>query len=232
MSIHIEAKEGEIADTVILPGDPLRAKYIAENFLENARCYNRVRNMFGYTGTYRDKAVSVQGSGMGIPSLAIYVNELIDSYKVKTIIRAGSCGSIQEDVRVYDIVLAQSASTDSSINRLRFKGMDFAPCADFGLLQAAYEACRDFKLNPHVGSIFSTDSFYHPIADNWKLWSEYGAKAIEMESSELYTICAAKKVRALSVLTVSDSLVSGEETSSAERESSFETMAKICLEIC
>lgn len=233
MSIHLEAEKGQVADKVILPGDPLRAKYIAERFLSDAVCYNRVRGMLGFTGLFRGERVSVQGSGMGLPSLSIYVNELINEYAVSSIIRAGSCGALQPNVRPYDIVLAQSASTDSSMNRIRFNGMDYAPCADFSLLYKAYQICEEKKVLPHIGSIFATDSFYHPDKENWKLWAAYGTVAVEMESSALYTLCARANVKALSVLTVSDSLVSGASTTSKEREQSFDLMAEICLEtIC
>ena len=230
MSIHIEAVRGDIAETVILPGDPLRAKYIADTFLDNVICYNRVRNMFGYTGYYNSRKISVQGSGMGLPSLSIYVNELIREYEVKSIIRAGSCGAMQPDIDLFDIILAQSASTDSAMNKIRFGGMDYAPAADFELLLKAFDVCKRMDISPKVGTILSADSFYHPIPDSWKLWAGYGTLAVEMESSALYTICAQYGVKALSVLTVSDSLVSGKETTKDEREKSFDTMAKICLE--
>lgn len=232
MSIHLEAKKGDIAPRVILPGDPLRAEYIAKRFLKDTVCYNRVRGMLGFTGTYNGVPVSVQGSGMGLPSLSIYVHELLHEYGVTSILRAGSCGALSEKLKPYDIVLAQSASTDSAMNRIRFSGMDFAPCADFGLLQSAFEVCNENGVIPYVGSVFSTDSFYHPVRDNWKLWAEYGTLAIEMESSALYTLCARHRVSSLSVLTVSDSLVTGESTSSIERERSFDRMAHICLETC
>lgn len=165
MSIHIEAKQGEIAETILLPGDPLRAKYIAETFLEDAACYNNVRGMFGFTGTYKGKRVSVQGTGMGIPSISIYVNELIQSYGVKNLIRVGTCGGIQKDVKVRDVILAMTSCTDSSINRLTFPGFDFSPCANFDLLRKAYEAGIGKGLYVRVGNVLTADIFYRESMD-------------------------------------------------------------------
>jgi len=159
MSIHIEAKEGDIAETILLPGDPLRAKYIAENFLEDIFCYNKVRGMYGYTGFYKKKRVSVQGTGMGVPSISIYVNELISSYKVKNLIRIGSCGSMQSNVKIRDVILAISASTDSSINKIRFKGLDYAPTANFTLLKNAYDIALAKDIKIKMGSVLTTDTF-------------------------------------------------------------------------
>ncbi|MBN1685111.1 MAG: purine-nucleoside phosphorylase [Spirochaetales bacterium] len=230
MSIHIGAKKGDIAETILLPGDPLRARFVAEHFLENAVCYNEVRGMYGYTGTYKGKRVSVQGSGMGMPSLSIYVNELVNDYGVKNLMRIGSCGSLQPDVRLRDIVLAQSACTDSSMNRIRFNGMDFAPAASFALLKTAFDNAAELGIPVKVGNILSEDTFYGEDPDGWKLWAAYGVLAVEMESSALYTLAARFGVAALTILTVSDSLVTKEHVSSADREKSFTDMMKLALE--
>jgi len=231
MSIHIEAKEGDIADTILLPGDPLRAKYIAENFLTDIFCYNKVRGMYGYTGLYNNKKVSVQGTGMGIPSISIYVNELISSYKVKNLIRIGSCGSMQEDIKIRDVILAMSASSDSSINKIRFNGLDYAPTADFELLRKAYDIAVGKNIKLKIGSVFTTDTFYHDNPDSWKHWADYGLLAVEMETAALYTLAAKFKVKALSLLTVSDSLITHEETSAVERQKTFNQMVEIALDL-
>jgi len=230
MSIHIGAKENEIASTVLLPGDPLRAKFIAENMLENAVCYNEVRGMYGFTGTYKGKKVSVQGTGMGIPSISIYANELITSYNVKKLIRIGTCGSINADVKVRDVILAMSACTDSSINKIRFKGMDFAPTASFELLKNAYDAAKELNIAPKVGSVLTSDTFYGDEEDSWKIWAKFGVQAVEMETAGLYTLAAKYGVDALSILTVSDSLVTGELTTAEERQTTFKQMIEIALE--
>ena len=231
MSIHINAKTGEIAKTVLLPGDPLRAKFVAEKLLENARCYNTVRGMLGFTGEYKGKTVSVQGTGMGIPSISIYAHELITGYNVQNLIRVGSCGSIQPNLRLKDVILAMSASTDSNVNKMRFQGKDYAPAASFTLLKNAYAAAEKLGIAVHVGSIFSTDLFYHDDPDYWKVWADYNILALEMESAALYTLAAKFKVNALSLLTVSDQLITGEASSSDEREKSFTQMIEIALEI-
>lgn len=230
MSIHIGAKAGEIAETVLLPGDPLRAKYVAEHFLENSVCYNEVRGMFGFTGSYKGKRVSVQGTGMGIPSISIYVNELISEYKAKTLIRIGSCGSIQANLGLRDVILALAASTDSHINKLQFQGMDYAPAANFALLKKAHDLAAQRKIEVRVGNVLSTDRFYHDDSDYWKLWARYGILALEMESSALYTLAARHQVRALSILTVSDNILTGEKASSKERERSFNKMIELALD--
>lgn len=229
MSVHIAAKENEIAETILLPGDPLRAKYIAENFLEGAECYNKVRNMFGFTGTYKGKKVSVQGTGMGIPSISIYITELMQSYHVQKLIRVGTCGAIQSNVKVRDVILALTASTDSQINRLTFGGIDYAPAADFDLLKTAYEAGLESGLHLQVGGVFSADMFYNDHAD-LKKWAQYQILAIEMETSALYTLAAKFGKKALSILTVSDHIITGEETSSEERQSTFNEMIEVALE--
>lgn len=229
MSVHIGAKEHEIAETVLLPGDPLRAKYIAENFLDDAKCYNEVRNMFGYTGTYKGKRISVQGTGMGVPSISIYINELISSYNAQNLIRVGTCGAIQKDVKVRDVILAMSASTDSQMNRLTFGGVDYAPTADFDLLKKAYDSGLEKGLSLKVGNVFTADMFYNDNSELEK-WAKYQILAIEMESAALYTIAAKFNRKALSVLTVSDHILTGEETSSQERQSTFNEMIEVALE--
>lgn len=229
MSVHIGAKENEIADTVLLPGDPLRAKYIAETFLQDVSCYNEVRNMFGFTGTYKGKRISVQGTGMGVPSISIYINELMQSYHVQNLIRVGTCGAIQKDVKVRDVILAMSASTDSNMNRLTLGGIDYAPTASFDLLKRAYDVGQEKGLNLKVGNVFTADMFYNDNADH-KKWAEYQILAIEMESAALYTLAAKYGRKALSVLTVSDHLLTGEETTSEERQSTFNDMIVVALE--
>ncbi len=231
MSIHIGAKEGDIASTVLLPGDPLRAKYIAENFLTDAICYNQVRGMYGYTGTYKGKRISVQGTGMGIPSISIYLNELITSYKAKNLIRIGSCGSMQADIKIRDVILAMSASTNSHINKIRFNGMDYAPTADFNLLKKAYDIALEKNISVKIGSVLTSDTFYQDDPNSWKHWANYGVLAVEMETAALYTLAAKFKVNALSILTVSDSLVTREETTSEERQKTFNQMVEVALEL-
>ncbi|MEZ7891204.1 MAG: purine-nucleoside phosphorylase [Candidatus Wallbacteria bacterium] len=230
MSIHIGAKAGEIASTVLLPGDPMRAKYIAEKYFTDATCYNTIRGMYGYTGKYKGKLISVQGTGMGIPSISIYVNELLASYDVKKVIRIGSCGSYQPEVKIRDVILAMTSSTDSAVNKLRFKGMDYAPCADFDLLKKAYDVAISKKIDVKVGNVFSADTFYDDDKDSWKLWAKYGVLAVEMETAALYTIAAKFKAQALSILTVSDSFITGEKTTSEEREKTFTQMIEIAAE--
>ncbi|MDQ0176084.1 purine-nucleoside phosphorylase [Bacillus chungangensis] len=229
MSIHIGAKENEIAETVLLPGDPLRAKYIAKTFLENVTCYNEVRNMFGFTGTYKGNRISVQGTGMGVPSISIYIHELMESYHVQRLIRVGTCGAIQKDVKVRDVILAMSASTDSQMNRLTFGGVDYAPTANFELLKKAYDSGLEKGLNLKVGNVFTADSFYNENAEHEK-WARYGILAIEMETAALYTLAAKFGRKALSVLTVSDHILTGEETTSFERQTTFHDMIEVSLE--
>ncbi|KMY44268.1 purine nucleoside phosphorylase DeoD-type [Bacillus sp. FJAT-27916] len=229
MSVHIGAKENEIAETVLLPGDPLRAKYIAETFLENPVCYNEVRNMFGYTGTYKGKRVSVQGTGMGVPSISIYVNELMSSYNVQKLIRVGTCGAIQKDVKVRDVILAMTSSTDSNMNKLLFDGIDYAPTANFDLLKKAYDTGIQKGLNLKVGNVFTADQFYNDKA-NHELWAQYGILAIEMETTALYTLAAKYGRQALSILTVSDHILTGEETTAEERQTTFNDMIEVALD--
>ncbi len=231
MSIHIGAKKGEIARTVLLPGDPLRAKYVAENLLENARCYNEVRGMYGFTGTYQGKPVSIQGTGMGIPSISIYAHELITEYGVQNLIRVGTCGAIHPDLALRDVILAMAASTDSRVNQMRFAGKDFAPAASFHLLRNAYDAATALGVPVKVGNILSTDLFYHDDPDYWQRWADYGVLALEMESAGLYTLAAKFGVNALSILTVSDQIITGAHVTAGERETAFTNMVKIALEI-
>ncbi len=214
-----------------MPGDPLRAKWIAETFLEDARCYSEVRGMLGFTGTWRGHRVSVQGSGMGQPSMSIYANELLKEYAVSTVIRVGSCGALTEKVAVRDVVLASGACTDSSMNAIRFEGLDYAPVADFGLLRSAYDVAQGLTLEHavHVGLIFSSDSFYSPRPELVGRMGDYGVLAVEMEASALYTLAAQYGARALCICTVSDHIVTGEETTSQEREQTFGAMIEIAL---
>ena len=231
MSTHIGAAAGEIAPVVLLPGDPLRARWIAETVLDDARCYSEVRGMLGFTGTWQGQPVSVQGSGIGQPSMAIYVNELFAEYDVQTIVRVGSCGALTEDVALRDVILASGACTDSSLNQLRFHGLDYAPVADFGLLRAAYEiAERRDDVTAHVGLIFSADnSFYNTRRELMTPMVDHGVLAVEMEASALYTIAAGYQRRALAICTVSDHIVTGEETTALERQETFGAMVEIAL---
>ena len=231
MSVHIAAKNGEIADTVLLPGDPKRAKWIAENFLENAVCYTDIRGMLGFTGTYKGKRISVQGTGMGIPSMSIYITELMKDYGVKTLIRVGSAGSYQEDVKIRDIVVALSTSTDSNINNRRFKGASFAPTVNFDLLSKVLKTAEEKNIKIKAGNILTSDEFYNDDPSYFKKWAEFGVLAVEMETAALYTLASKYKAKALSILTISDSLVSPEITSSEEREKTFNEMIELALEI-
>ena len=230
MSVHIAAKNSEIADTVLLPGDPKRAKWIAENFLENAVCYTDIRGMLGFTGTYKGKRISVQGTGMGIPSMSIYITELMKDYGVKTLIRVGSAGSYQEDVKIRDIVVALSTSTDSNINNRRFKGASFAPTVNFDLLSKVLKTAEEKNIKIKAGNILTSDEFYNDDPSYFKKWAEFGVLAVEMETAALYTLASKYKAKALSILTISDSLVSPEITSSEEREKTFNEMIELALE--
>lgn len=231
MSIHIGAKSGEIAEIVLLPGDPLRAQFAAEEFLEDPVRYNTVRGMLGFTGTWKGTRVSIQGTGMGIPSISIYVNELLREYGVGTLIRIGSCGSYQEHVALRHLVMAMTASTDSAINRLRFGGMDYAPAADFRLLRDACALAESRGLPWHAGAILSSDTFYQDDTEAWKHWADFGILAVEMEAAVLYTLAAQFRARALAICTVSDSLVTGEAMSAEERELSLRDMIEIALDV-
>ncbi|WP_297486707.1 purine-nucleoside phosphorylase [uncultured Cetobacterium sp.] len=230
MSVHIGAKKGEIAETVLLPGDPLRAKWIAETFLEDVVCYNEVRGMYGYTGTYKGKKISVQGTGMGVPSISIYVNELIREYDVKNLIRVGTAGSYREDIKVRDVILAMSASTTSGVNRLRFSGADYAPTANFDLFMKAAEVAKNKGIKVKGGTVLTSDEFYGDNFESYKKWADFGVLCVEMETAALYTIAAKYNVKALTILTISDSLVTGEETTSQERQTTLKEMIEIALE--
>ena len=229
MSVHIEAERQAVAERVLLPGDPLRAKFVAENFLTDVVCYNKVRNMFGFTGLYKGVRVSVQGTGMGMPSLSIYANELFDFYNVQKTIRIGTAGALQKDVELRSVVLAMSACTDSAINVHRFSGLSFAPTASWELLKKAADAANALKQKVSIGTIFSSDIFYDDAA-NWKLFAKYGALAVEMETAELYSLAAKYRREALAIFTISDSLVTGETTNSHEREQTFTQMMHIALD--
>ncbi|MCB0399815.1 MAG: purine-nucleoside phosphorylase [Winogradskyella sp.] len=231
MSVHIGAKKGDIAETILLPGDPLRARWIAETFFENPVCFNEVRGMYGYTGTYQGKRVSTMGSGMGIPSISIYANELIKDFGVKNLIRVGSAGSYQKHVKIRDVVLAMAASSTSGVNELRFGGADYAPTADFGLFLKAVKAAEAKNISIHAGNVLSSDEFYEDNIESYKKWSKFGVLCVEMEAAGLYTVAAKHNVNALAILTISDSLVTGEKTTSKERETTFKQMIEIALEL-
>lgn len=227
MSTHIGAKPGEIAEVVLLPGDPLRAKWIAETFLENAVQYSNVRNMFGFTGTFQGKRISVQGTGIGAPSIGIYAYELFHDYGVQTAIRVGSSGGLPP-TELRDVVIAMAASTDSNINRRATNGLDFSPVADYGLLEKAVAAARELEISFHVGGVASGDLFYDET-DSLEHWKKLGILALEMETSQLYTLAARFGRKALSILTVSDMMDGSAMTSSQERETGFANMVKIAL---
>ncbi|MFT4800496.1 MAG: purine-nucleoside phosphorylase [Flavobacteriaceae bacterium] len=229
MSLHIEAEKGAIAETVLLPGDPLRAKWIADTFFENPICYNDVRGMYGYTGTYKGKRVSVQGTGMGIPSALIYCNELIKNYGVKNLIRVGSAGSYQKDIKVRDIVIAMSASTTSGINNARFENSDYSPTADFDLFMKAVAYAKNNNIEIKAGNVLTSDEFYEDDFNSYKKWADYRVLCVEMETAGIYTVAAKYNVKALAILTISDSLITKEKTTAEERESTFNKMIEIAL---
>lgn len=230
MSTHIAAQAGEIAPTVLMPGDPLRAKFIAENFLEDAKLYNSVRNAFGYTGTYKGQPISVQASGMGIPSISIYANELMRDYDVQNLIRVGTAGGMSPDIHVRDIVIGMGASTDSGIIQTTFgAGLYYAPIANYELLSSAVETAKEKGLNYHVGNVLSADRFYNEEIDNVKL-VDYGLMAVEMEMAALYMLAAKYNRRALGILSISDHLVTGEATTAQERETGLGQMIELALD--
>jgi purine-nucleoside phosphorylase len=231
MSIHIGAKPGQIAEAVLLPGDPLRAQYVAETYLQQAVCYSRVRGMLGFSGLYKGKRVSVQGTGMGIPSISIYAHELIADYGARCLIRIGTCGGLQEGMELGEVILAQTACTDSAVNRIRFQGADFAAAPSFGLLVAAHEYARGKGVAVRVGTVLTSDTFYADDPDFWKLWARYGVLAAEMETAALYTVAAAHGAQSLSILTVSDSLVTGATATTEQREKGYTAMMEIALEV-
>ena len=227
---HIEAQAGDFAETVLMPGDPLRAKFIAENFLDDVKCVTKVRNMFGYTGTYKGKRISVMGSGMGVPSISIYATELYRDYGVEKIIRIGSCGAIRDDIKIRDIVIGMAASTDSNVNRQRINNVDFAACADFSLLKSVVDTAEKMGKSVHVGNIFTADLFYTPQPEIFATLEKYGVLAVEMEAAGLYGVAAEYGKKALTVLTVSDHIKTGEQTTAAERQTTFKDMMEITLE--
>ena len=227
---HIDAERGDFADTVLMPGDPLRAQYIADTFLDDVRQVNRVRNMYGYTGRYKGREISVMGHGMGIPSVSIYAKELITDYDVKTLIRVGSCGAVRDDVKVRDVVIGIGACTDSKVNRMRFNDHDFAAIADFELTRHAVDAAAAKGVPVKVGNIFSADLFYNPQTEMVELMRRYGIVGVEMEAAGLYGVAAEFGARAATVCTVSDHIVNGDSLSSSERQTTFDEMMEIALE--
>ena len=227
---HIGAEKGQIAETILLPGDPLRAKYIAETFLEDVVQYNNVRGMLGFTGTYKGKRISVQGTGMGIPSIGIYSHELISEFGVKNLIRIGTAGSYQEDLKLRDVVIAMSASTDSAINKLRFNGADYAPTANADMVFKAYEIAKEKGMNVKAGNVFTSDTFYGDDPEAWKKWAKFGVLCVEMETAQLYTTAAKLGAKALTLLTISDSFITSEATTAEERQTTFNDMIVVALE--
>lgn len=229
MSTHIEARKGEIAETVLLPGDPLRAKWIAENFLENSYCHNNVRGMLGYTGTYKGERISVQGTGMGVPSTLIYCNELINFYGAKNLIRVGSAGAYRKDIQPRDVVLAVASSSTSGINHARFPEGTYAPSANFELLMKASQYASENNIAIKAGNVLTSDQFYEDDPEAYKKWAEFGILCVEMETAGLYTVAARHNVKALSILTISDSLVTGKHLPAEEREKGFGNMIELAL---
>jgi purine-nucleoside phosphorylase len=227
---HNSAAPGDYADTVLMPGDPLRAQHIAETFLDDVRLVNSVRNMLGFTGTYAGKPVSVQGSGMGVPSFQIYATELVRFYGVERIIRVGSCGALQDSLSLGDVILALGAGTDSAVNRTRFGGRDMAAVADWGLLSSAAETARRAGVAVHVGTVFTSDFFYDPDENPFELLERYGVLAVEMEAAGLYGLAAEHGIASLAVLTVSDHLKRHEVMSTEDRQRSFDTMMQVTLD--
>lgn len=227
---HISAGAGDFAPSVLLPGDPLRAQYIADTFLEDVREVNAVRNMLGFTGSYKGVPVSAMGTGMGIPSASIYATELVTQYGVERLIRVGSCGGLQTDLTLRDVILAIGACTDSGVNRIRYGGFDFSATADFDLLVAAHQAAQDADIPLRVGNVHSADLFYNPEEGAFERMRDMGVLAVEMEAAGLYGVAAEKGARALTILTVSDHIFHGTETTSEERETTFEDMVRIALE--
>ncbi|AXI41508.1 purine-nucleoside phosphorylase [Sulfitobacter sp. SK011] len=230
MTVHIGAKPGDIAETVLMPGDPYRAKWAAETFLKDAKLVNEVRGMLGFTGTWKGQRVTIQGSGMGMPSLSIYANELMAEYNAQTLIRIGSCGGMQPHVGIRDVVIAMTATTITSPSSGIFKELNFAPCADWSLLSAAVKAAANKGCKTHVGGIYSSDVFYSERADLDEQMVRHGILGVEMEAAELYMLAARHKRRALAVLTVSDHLQTGEALPSEDREKTFGDMVEIALE--
>jgi purine-nucleoside phosphorylase len=234
VSIHLEARPGDIAPIVLLPGDPLRAQFVAERFLDGAVCHNRVRNALGFTGTYHGVRVSVQSTGMGMPSAAIYVHELLAEYGARVLVRIGTCGAIRADLKPRDVILAQAASTDSAMFRATFGGASYAAAADFDLLQRAHALAVAQARRIHVGTVLTTDTFYPDetaVASSWKPWAQHGVLAAEMETAGIYTLAARRGAQALSILTISDNIVTNEHTTADERQTGFGDMAALALEL-
>lgn len=231
MSLHIRSGEkAAIAPRVLLPGDPLRAKFMADNFLESPVCYNEIRSMYGFTGKWKGVPVSIQGTGMGMPSHSIYVHELINFHGARSLIRVGTCGALQETVDIRDTIMALGASTDSAMIAKRFHGMYFAPTANWELAARAAQAAKDMNLDLKIGNVFTTDTFYDENPEDWRVWAKYGVLAVEMEAAALYTIAARFGVKALCILTVSDSLVTNIQTTAEDREKSFTQMVELALD--
>ena len=227
---HISAPEGAFAESILIPGDPLRARYIAETFLDDAVVVTSVRNMLGFTGSYRGIPVSTMGTGMGVPSAAIYATELIRSYGVRRLVRVGTCGGISPEVKMREAILAIGAATDSATNRTRYNGWDYAATANFDLLRAASDAAAQLGIKTHVGNLHTADLFYNTYQNALEIWQRMGILAVEMETAGLYAIAAEEGAQALSIVTVSDHLVTGEVTSPGERERTFDNMVRIALE--
>ena len=227
---HINAEDGAFAETILLPGDPLRAKYIAETFIDDAKQVTDVRNMFGFTGSYKGMPVSVMGTGMGIPSCSIYATELITEYGVKNLIRVGSCGSVSTEIKLLDVIIGMGASTDSKVNRIRFNGHDFAALADYELLRKAVAAAKARGVDARVGNIFSADLFYSPEENAFDLMEKYNILGVEMEAAGLYGVAAEYGANALCMLTVSDQIRTGEKATAEERQTSFNDMLQIALD--
>ena len=230
MRLHIEAKEGQIAETVLLPGDPLRAKFIADTFLEDVVCYNNIRGMLGFTGTYKGKKISVQGTGMGMPSITIYATELVKDYGVKNLIRIGTAGAINKDVKLRDLVIGVSAHTDSAITNHIFKGANFAPTASFKLASLAHKSAIKHGIEPRMESLFTSDSFYNHYLENYDMWAKVGTTAVEMEAAGLYTVAALYGANALAMVTISDHIITGEAVPPAERQTTFLQMMEVALD--
>ena len=230
MTPHINAQKGEFAETVLFPGDPLRAKYIAETFFEDAKEVTNVRNMLGYTGLYKGERISVMGSGMGIPSCSIYAKELITVYDVKNIIRVGSCGAVSKEIKVLDVIIGMGASTDSNVNRIRFNDFDLAAIADYRLLRTAVDMAEAHGVDAKVGNIFSADLFYTPMPEMFDVLEKYNILGVEMEAAGLYGVAAEYGANALAILTVSDHIRTGEQTTPEERQTTFNEMIRIALD--
>jgi purine-nucleoside phosphorylase len=227
---HMNAERGDFAGTVLMPGDPLRAEYIANTYLDDARRVTDVRNMWGFTGTYRGIPVSVMAHGMGIPSVSIYVTELITDYDVKRVIRVGSCGTSHPAVNLRDVLIAQGASTDSGVNRMRFGGYDLAALATFSLVQNAVRAAEELAVRYHVGNLFSADLFYTPDPAMFEIMARYNVLGVEMEAAGIFPIAAEHGVESLAICTVSDDIRTGEALTSDDRATTFDEMIRVALE--